>query len=113
MLITLEEAKRQVNAGDLDHDDVYLEALVHSASAAVINYLDGAEDEFLDSAGEVVVDSSGTPLNIPHEVRLAVMLLVGEHYRFRDGSGSQRSTISMLPPSVEALLYPLRLPVAL
>lgn len=111
-LITLEDAKAQVRA-DFDHDDSYIETLIHSASAAVINYLAGAEDDFLDSTGAVIVDSNDAPLGIPHEVQMAVRLLVSEYYRYRDGTGSERSEISQLPPSVQALLYPLRLPVAL
>ena len=68
-------------------------------------------DFFLDSAGDVIVDSNDEPVGIPYEVQCAVLILVGYLYRNRDTNDGFDP--GYLPAPVTALLYPLRDPACL
>ena len=108
MLVSLEQASSHLRR-DTSEDDLDLMLKIEAASAAVINYLkDGAD--FLDSADEVDFDSAGDPIGVPKEVQQAVLLLVGNFYRDRDGETPEGWDPFYLPRAVVALLYPLRTP---
>jgi len=118
----LEEVKRhlRIPLAD-DYDDDYIQHLIYGASAAIKNYmgdksvyraaLDEDDEPELDSNYEPILDSfaSQTPdEKIRDEVKHAVLLLIGEWHRYRDGGGN--ITDNYLPAPVRALLYPLRDP---
>ena len=111
-LVTLTEAKYQLMM-DHDQDDPYIELLIQGASAAVVEYLKSGAT-FLNSSGEVPVDSSGEPEGVPWQVKVATLFLVAEWYRHReaeqDGAIDPQWGYGYLPRPVTALLYPLRDP---
>ena len=83
------------------------------ASAAIINYLKDAAEDFLDSSLEVIVDSSEIP-QVPYVVKQATLLLVGDMYKNREPLTEDEVNPAFgygyLPRSVIALLYNLRDP---
>lgn len=120
MLVTLEQASERIRR-DTNADDADLTLMIHSASHAVINYLNGESPYVkvigtdglpaLDSNGGFIydVDSSGDP--IPLEVvQQAVLYLIGVFYDDRDGKNLSEWQPGFLPAPVTALLYPLRTP---
>lgn len=113
MLVTLQQASDHLRR-DTSDDDNDLTLKIHAASAAVLNYLDEGAESFLDSAGDVLVDSNGDPTGVPFEVQAATLLLIGEFYKNRggmqEGEIDQKWGYGYLPRSVVALLYPLRDP---
>lgn len=120
--VTLEDVKRHLQIVETDEtQDEYLRLLIFSASAIVKNYLkhssayqallDDDDEPTLDSNFEPVLDSfsSGiTPDKVRYEVRVAVLLMIGELYLNREGGGNYSN--GTLPPAVSAILYPLRDP---
>lgn len=108
MLVTLNQASDQLRRDDCE-DDGDLTLKIQAASQAVINYLkDGAD--FLDSDGEPEVDVNGEPMNVPANVQLAVLMLVGIMYRDRDGQEMEKWDLGYLPKPVVNLLYMNRSP---
>jgi hypothetical protein len=111
-LVTLTEAKYQLMM-DHDQDDPYIELLIQGASAAVVEYLKSGAT-FLNSSGEVPVDSSGDPEGVPFQVKAATLILIAEWYKNReaeqDGAVDAQFGYGYLPRPVTALLYPLRDP---
>lgn len=105
MLVSLQQASDHLRR-DGNDDDADLTLKIKAASGAVLNYLKSGED-FLDSAGDVELDSAGDPLFVPEEVQAAVLILVGMFY---DGSSREDWEPGYLPKAVTALLYPLRDP---
>lgn len=112
MLVTLQEASDHLRR-DTDDDDADLELKIGAASAAVRRYLKDASPYELDSNGDVEVDSNGDPV-VLFEVRAAVLMLLGELYKNRegeqDGEIPTQWGYGYLPRPVVALLYPLRHP---
>lgn len=125
MLVTLQEASEHLRR-DTDDDDQDLTLKIHAASAAVLNYLKReslAYEPERDEAGNVVRDEDGFPVpaldddgkpTVRFEVRAAVLLMLGELYKNREGEqGGEIPTqwgYGYLPRPVVALLYPLRDP---
>jgi len=109
MLVSLQQASDHLRR-DNDDDDNDLILKIQAASRVVLNYLkDGAT--FLDSFGDVEVDSNDNPLDVPEEVQAATLLLIGDFYNDREGSNESAQWVTgNLPPMVVALLYPLRDP---
>ncbi len=112
MLVTLQEASDHLRLdSDADEADVLLK--IRAASAAVRRYLKDASPYERDSNGDVAVDSNGDP-EVLFEVRAAVLLMLGELYKNREGEqGGEIPTqwgYGYLPRPVVALLYPLRHP---
>ena len=105
LLVSVAETKERLRI-TTDAEDADIEALIHSASAAVMNYLDATEATFTDSDAS----SSDTGLTVPPEVQLAVLVLVGNYYRDREGVEAKDWEHGYLPKPVIALLYPLRDP---
>jgi hypothetical protein len=122
MLVTLAQAKAHLRVQH-DADDLDIELKVEAASGAVINYLKEAAEEFVDSSGEVIMlltsDPGDSPevyvSTVPKVVQQAVLLMVGDFYRFRSPD-TQDPVIGVefgfghLPRSVIALLYHYRQP---
>lgn len=119
--VTLAEVKYQLRMAQSEtYDDTYLTLLIQSASATVKNYLkdfspyeaerDSDDDYWVDSSGyrEVIgPDSDGRA--VKPEVKAAVLILIAEWYKNREGEGAEYVHM-VLPAPVLALLYPLRDP---
>lgn len=106
MLVSLKQASEHIRRDtDADDDDLILK--IKAASQAVINYLKDGADAFLDSHGNVILDSSDNP-EVPFEVQAAVLMLIDNLYNNR--SGNETYAMGYLPEPVMALLYPLRTP---
>jgi hypothetical protein len=108
LLVSVEDVKNRLRITH-DAEDSDIEAIIHGASAAVLNYLHIDESVFLDSDSEYA-GSSDHNLTVPHEVQLAVLVLVGNFYRDREGVDAKDWEHGYLPKPVIALLYPLRDP---
>lgn len=110
MLVSLTQAKAHLRI-DSDADDNYLTLLVRAASRSVIEYIRSGADAFTDSAGDVIVDTSGDPIGIPEDVQAATLLLLGYLFRYRDENPERGFERGYLPAPVLALLTPYRDPV--
>ena len=125
MLVTVQEASDHLRR-DTDYDEGDLTLKIHAASSAVMNYLKRnvlAYEPMRTSIGEVVRDSSGWPVPmedssgeplVRSEVKAAVLLMLGELYKNREGEQAGEIPTQWgygyLPRPVVALLYPLRDP---
>lgn len=107
LLVTLQQARDHLRS-DTNADDNDLTLKIHIASDAVINYLKGGADTFLDSAGDPLEDSAGDIIGVPYAVQGAVLMLVDILYNQRDGGAVFDP--NYLPQPVVSLLYPLRDP---
>lgn len=120
--VTIEEAKQHLRIAECDVDETsYIDLIIKASSGAVKNYLgnfsayegqrNADDDYYLDSNYEpqIDVDSIDGQLVKP-EVKMAVLLMIGEWYKNREGDGSPLVHY-VLPAPVLALLYPLRDPV--
>lgn len=117
-LLTLEQGKRHLlidlYEGDSSgadpeaglHDDEVTEK-IEEASEAVLAYLKTAD--FLDSNGDVDLDSDGKPA-IPANVRAATKLMLGYLWEHRDEDAEKAYQNANLPQGVVAMLTPLRTP---
>lgn len=108
MLVTLAQAKAQHRV-DNDDLDSTITLLIRAASLAVLRYLK-TPYAYQDSAGDVIVDSQGEPTEVPEDVGLAVLYLVGIALRDPSGKESKDWEHGYLPKVVTSLLYPLRDP---
>lgn len=111
MLVTLAQAKAQHRV-DNDDLDSTLTLLIRAASLAVLRYLK-TPDAYQDSAGDVIVDSQGDPTEVPEDVQLAVLVLVGDMLKNPEGQAgiiNPSWSPGYLPTAVVSLLYPLRDP---
>lgn len=111
-LVTLAQARAHCRIDDVDSDDVgpddaALGLIISAASRAVLNYLDGAS--FLDSDGMVIGN------DVPEDVQIATLFLVGEWFKNReaaqDGAVDAQNGYGFLPRPVLSLLFPYRSPV--
>jgi hypothetical protein len=105
-LVDVDTAKAQVRL-DHDVDDEILEFHLIAASRAVLRYIKVAEDQYIDSSGEIIVDSNGVSA-VPEDVQMAVLVLTSMF--FNDRTGSATWPDGYLPPPVKALLIGLRDP---
>lgn len=105
-LVTLERVKQALRIDTTD-DDQLLNAYIAAASAAVISYLKGQAQALLglDEGGELPPEAE-----IPPEIELATIMLVGHFYKEPDGNTEDAFEQGYLPKPVTALLYPLRDP---
>lgn len=113
MLVSLEQASNHLRRDSSD-DDSDLIIKIKAASRAVVTYMDGGADFFLDSAGDAIEDSNGTAIGVPDDVQAATLMMVGLLYKTRDGeAGTINPDFSsgFLPDVVTCLLYPYRTPV--
>ena len=95
-LVTIEQARLHLRT-DSDADDAWLATMIPAVSGAVLSWLKQDWRAYVaatDAAGDVILDSNGDP--IPFEdsgglvvkpvVTAAVLVELGQQYRFRDGS---------------------------
>jgi hypothetical protein len=112
-LVTLDEARARLrfDSGDSNGapDDGDLQIMINSASRSVLKYIASGDPDFLDSNGEVIENSNG-PVDVPDDVRDAVLLWVAIKYRNRDEDGSIDQDFGFPPKQVVSILYPYRLP---
>lgn len=109
MLVSLDAAKSHLRVDNSDEDnDITLK--IHAASGAVLNYLKSGANKFLDSNGDVEIDSANDPVGVPYEVEAATLLMLGYLYKDRDENADGAYAQGYLPKPVTALLYPLRDP---
>lgn len=96
-LVSKADARAQLRLDEVDSsggpDDLWLDIWIPAISAAVQAWL---KDEWRlyvplqDSAGDVILDSSGDPepsTVIKPQVRAAVLIELASQYRFREGEG--------------------------
>lgn len=102
-LVSLTEVQNALRI-DGDDDDGALYLAIEAASGAVLNYLKAGKDAFM-SDGEIIAG-----MEVPAEVRIATILLVGEWRRNPDNNVEGAFERGYLPMPVTALLYPLRDP---
>lgn len=109
MLITLEQAKRQLRVTH-DDEDYEIEETVEEASAAIVRYLKpSGADAFLDTSGELIEEA------IPVEVKRACKITVTDWWKNREGQKENAVPEQFgygyaLPQAAIALLYPMRDP---
>lgn len=108
MLVTLAQAKEHVEIIGTSQDGK-LNGYIRAASRAVMRYI-GNDQDWIDSYGEPAVDSAGDAVDVPDDVQLATLLLVGIFFKDRDGTDSEKWQHGFLPTPVLSLLYPLRTP---
>ncbi len=100
MLATLQEAKA-VSRISYDDEDAAISLLLGAATRVVLDYLKTDGDEFRDSAGDMV------PGLVPDDIKAATLL----YFRYLwDTPDISLDSPGALPPAVESLLQPLRLP---
>ena len=127
-LVTIDDAREQMRLDSADNDP-WVHLAIQGVSEAVRMWLKDDWRLYLperDSAGDVVLDSSGAP--IPAEdsdgpivhptVRLAVLVELSSQYRFREGEGKDNVVTPdagygyVLNKASTALLAALRRPTA-
>lgn len=109
-LVSLADAKLHLRADSSTHEDSDIALKIGAASLAVLRYIGDSADAFLDSDGEVPVDSAGDPVGVPEDVQAATLILLGDLYRNRDGESKAEYEFGVLPRVVVSILYPYRLP---
>lgn len=107
MLVSLQRARDQLHS-DINDDDAYMTLLIKAASKAVVTYL--KTPSFAESSGDIPEDSSGIAIDVPEDVQIATLLLVGYFYKQRDEDANKEFEPGALPRPVTALLYPYRVP---
>lgn len=114
MLVSLQDASDHLRRDSTD-DDAYLTRLIDRISDAVMAYV-GGDFDFLDSAGDVTIDSAGEPIGVPGAMQEAVLVTIGIFYTdrdaqaYREGQLDDRLGKMSLPAGVHWLLDPLREP---
>lgn len=108
MLVTLEQAKSHLRV-DYDFEDDLITAYVQGASGAVLNYLKVDGEEWFDSSGDPLLDSSGDSI-VPYVIEAATLIMTHYLYRLRGDNKDNAYERGYLPMPVTALLYPHRDP---
>lgn len=112
MLIDLATARAQIRS-DETVDDALVVAYIEAVSESILNYVDVAH--YIDSTGEVPVDSAGLALDVPEPWRLACMLEVARMYRFRENDADDHVDAQFgygypFGKTAMGLLFPYRMP---
>ena len=95
-LVTIEQAQAHLRT-DTAADDYWLEMMIPAISGAVFSWLKADWRAYVpatDAAGDVILDSNGDPipfedsngLTVKPVVMAAVLVELGQQFRFRDGS---------------------------
>lgn len=101
-LVDLDEAKKMLRIEGED-DNAALALLISAASASVLTYLKTAADPFVGADGNLKGE-------VPAQVKVATLLLVGMLRRNPDNDVERAFEPGYLPVPVMSLLYPLRTP---
>jgi hypothetical protein len=117
MLVSVNQAKVALRYDGTDND-VEIEMAVKAASAAVLSYLKWPPDSFVDSFGDIPLDSAGDPIGIPADIQQAVIYWAGRFLADPAGitgnserQGGVAEWEHFQPPrAVVALLTPYRKP---
>lgn len=109
MLVSLERTKEFLRVGD-DDDDMMLTALIGGASRAVLRYLKGQAATVLGVTSPPDSPPAEPDDDVPEDVQIATILLVGQLYRNPDNDQEAAFERGYLPKNVTAILYPLRDP---
>lgn len=118
MLVSIAEASTHIRRDPSANDDADLTLKIMAASRAIVNYMQSGADMFLTSSGEADIDSDGVVIDVPADVKLATLYLVGEYYKNREGAmdtpmpDQQAYGYGNLPLPVTSLLYWYRDPTA-
>lgn len=108
MLVTRAQAAEHLRIDNVAAEATTLDLLIQAASGVVLDYLEMSVSDFTENAGDSDAEFSSDDLDeVPSKIKAAVLLLVGDMYRYRD-SGAPTYTEAILPPAVRALLYPLK-----
>lgn len=95
-LVTLEQARLHLRT-DTDADDAWLAMMIPAISGAVLSWLKEDWRAYVlltDAGGAIILDSNGDPIPLEDSngftvkpvVSAAVLVELGQQYRFRDGS---------------------------
>ena len=112
MLISLQDARDQTRSNS-NPDDTYMETLIRAVSAAIANYVDVSF--YIDSDGTIPVDSNDYAEGVPEEWRMACMIEVARHYRFRENDAEDHIDAQFgygypFGKTAIGLLFPYRMP---
>lgn len=102
-IVTLQEVKNLLLI-DTDDDDSMLTLLLKGSTRRILAYLKSGVDYFKDSNGAFIYEE------IPEEVKIAIIMLVGYLYRNPDKDPDRDFGHGQLPHNVTALVYMLRDP---
>lgn len=117
MLVSVNQAKVALRYDDSDNDYA-IEMAVKAASYAVLSYLKWPPDSYVDSFGDIPLDSAGDPVGIPADIQQATIYWAGRFladpagltgYSERQGGTSEWEHFQP-PRVVVALLTPYRKP---
>lgn len=103
-LVTLERVKQGLLIDTTD-DDARLQLLITAASAAVLRYL-----KEIGSASFYDWENSTITADVPDDVQVATIMLVGHIYRSPDSNEDGAFERGSLPKPVTALIYSRRDP---
>lgn len=107
LLVSLQQVKSHLRIDTADGDADIL-AKAKAASAAIVRYL--KEPVFWSgSSGVIETDSAGIAIDVPEDVQIATLLLIGYFDRQRDEDEENSYAEGRLPQPVRALL-PERVP---
>lgn len=108
-LVTLLTAKAQCRIIHSSEDEL-IQIYIEAATAMVLDYIGSEADQYLDSSGEVIQDSSGSP-EVDARLKIATLYIVGLLYKDRDGELMKDWQRGELPAPVVSYLYTLHRPV--
>jgi hypothetical protein len=103
LLITTDEAISRLRLEEDFLDIADLELTISAASKAIVKYL-GEGATFLDEDGECV------PADVPEDIKIAALFLVGYMNRLRDEDQAGEFQPGYLPAPVLSFLWPYRTP---
>lgn len=99
--LDLQTFKQHVRADDFDADDPYLEHLLETAAAAVLNEVSGGT-----GASELMADGELLTVEMPRPLVQAVMMLAAHWYNQRESVSPQQ--MHEVPSALMALIKPYR-----
>lgn len=102
--VTLDEAKGHLKI-DSDAGDSDLQMKIYSATAAILDYVQGSRDRLIGADGKVIPDTPEM-----QRVKQATLIFIGILDRVRGGEEESQYLQGQLPFSVTSLIYSLRKP---
>lgn len=102
-LVTIAETRHSLRYND-NYSDTRLSLLIGAASKSILRYIKSDGDVYRDTNGDVV------PGNVPDDIKVATIMLVGIMDRNIDGNEGDIYKSDYLPAPVESLLHSRRDP---